>query len=345
MSRISSLLILAIYVVYFVHELRSHSPHYGDPMFNRECDIESNASGLDQHQVPPPPPPPLHSRLGSQTLPPRTIRFADQDLDGPASSRPGNRVELGAIKSTVSDEYGSEWRGRRSGDSDSTRSRPNSHQPLIWPRKHSRSLSLSSSRGRLSRESSLSRETTRGFSRSRLTTLQMLRESRLDRDQSMDRESAHPGTFGEIVISLGALIVASGLMSVSAELLVSAIDDVTHQTNLSESVIGLIILPIVGNISEYVTVVAVAAREKMDLAIAVAVGSSIQIALCVTPLTVIAGWIMHRDLALTFNFFELATLFGGVLLVNLLVLNESSSSQRTSSLKGALMCVCYVIVG
>ena len=344
MSRISSLLILAIYFVYFVHELRSHSSHYDDDMSRQECDLESNASGIDEHQIPPPPPP--LSRLDSHTLlAPRTIRFADENPEGQTPTKPDNRGQLGTASSAVSEGYGGEYRGRRSGDSDRIRSRTSSRQPLIWPRKHSRSLSLTSSRGRLSRESSLSRVMTRGFSRSRLTAQHMLQDRNLDREQSIDYNSAEVSPFSEIVVSLGVLIVASGLMSVSAELLVSAIDDVTHQTNLSESVIGLIILPIVGNIAEYVTVVAVAAREKMDLAIAVAVGSSIQIALCVAPLTVLAGWIMHRDLALTFNFFELATLFGGVLLVNLLILNESSSSLRTCGLKGALMCVCYVIIG
>ncbi|KAK7427232.1 hypothetical protein QQZ08_006345 [Neonectria magnoliae] len=134
-------------------------------------------------------------------------------------------------------------------------------------------------------------------------------------------------------------------MSMCAEFLVSTIDDVTHQGGLSESVIGLIILPVVGNIAEYVTVVTVAARNKLDLAIAVAVGSAIQIALCVTPLTVLAGWALQRKLELTFNFFETTTLVGTVLLVILLVLNDGSTSPRTSGLKGALMCACYGIIG
>ena len=134
-------------------------------------------------------------------------------------------------------------------------------------------------------------------------------------------------------------------MSLCAEFLLGTIDDVTHQGHLSESVIGLIILPIVGNIAEYVTVVTVAARDKLDLAIAVAVGSAIQIALCVAPLTVIAGWIMGRDMLLTFDFFEIATLLGTALLVSLLVFNDEDSTLRASGLKGALMCACYVIIG
>jgi Ca2+:H+ antiporter len=141
------------------------------------------------------------------------------------------------------------------------------------------------------------------------------------------------------------LITTSIIMSICAEFLVSTIDDVTHEGGLSESLIGLIILPIVGNVSEFVTVVSVALRDKLDLAIAVSVGSAIQIALCVTPLTVIAGWALQKDLALSFNLFETAALVGSVLLANLLILTNGSSNARTSGLKGALMCVCYAIIG
>ncbi|CAK7266100.1 hypothetical protein SEPCBS119000_001850 [Sporothrix epigloea] len=150
---------------------------------------------------------------------------------------------------------------------------------------------------------------------------------------------------GEFMMAVIVLIVASALMSVNAEFLVDTIDDVTHQGHLSESVIGLIILPIVGNIAEYVTVVSVALRDKLDLAISVAIGSSIQIALCVTPLTVSAGWILNRNLSLTFSFFEMAALVGTALLVGLLVSSNGDSKLRTCGLKGALMCACYVIIG
>lgn len=150
---------------------------------------------------------------------------------------------------------------------------------------------------------------------------------------------------GEFMMAVLVLIVASALMSVNAEFLVDTIDDVTHQGHLSESVIGLIILPIVGNIAEYVTVVSVAMRDKLDLAISVAIGSSIQIALCVTPLTVGAGWILNRNMSLTFSFFEMAALVGTALLVGLLVSSDGDRKLRTCGLKGALMCACYVIIG
>lgn len=150
---------------------------------------------------------------------------------------------------------------------------------------------------------------------------------------------------GDRSASVFILIFTSVIMSMCAEFLVSTIDDVTHEGGLSEAVIGLIILPVVGNIAEYVTVVTVAARNKLDLAVAVAVGSAIQIALCVTPLTVISGWLMQRKLEVTFNYFETTTLIGTVLLVILLVLNEGGMSLKTIGLKGALMCACYGIIG
>ncbi|KAH7123179.1 hypothetical protein EDB81DRAFT_813655 [Dactylonectria macrodidyma] len=58
-----------------------------------------------------------------------------------------------------------------------------------------------------------------------------------------------------------------------------------------------------------------------------------------------AGWALQKDLELTFDPFEMATLVGAALLVNLLVLSEQSSSLRASGLKGALICACYVIFG
>lgn len=182
----------------------------------------------------------------------------------------------------------------------------------------------------------------RGFT----TTLQLLRETRTSMDQSMDsllRDPQNPTSHR--MASAVVLTSTSVLMSMCAEFLVSTLDEITHEEGLSESFIGLIILPIVGNVAEYLTVVIVAARGKLDLAIAVAVGSSIQIALCVTPLTIMAGWALRKDLALTFDPFEMATLVGAVLLVNLLILSEQSSSLRTSGLKGALICACYVIFG
>ncbi|KAF5022190.1 hypothetical protein F66182_5777 [Fusarium sp. NRRL 66182] len=155
----------------------------------------------------------------------------------------------------------------------------------------------------------------------------------------------HGSSTGGRMAAVTVLFLSSALMSMNAEFLVKTIDDVTHEGGLSEAMIGLIILPVVGNIAEYVTVVTVAMRNKLDLAISVAVGSAIQIALCVAPLTVLIAWMLGRDLEMSFNVFETTTLVGSGLLINLLILSRTGTAIRAIGLKGALMFACYAIIG
>ncbi|KAM0259378.1 hypothetical protein ACHAPA_010763 [Fusarium lateritium] len=155
---------------------------------------------------------------------------------------------------------------------------------------------------------------------------------------------SHVSSTGSMVAAVTVLVFSSALMSMNAEFLVKTIDDVTHEGGLSEALIGLIILPVVGNIAEYVTVVTVAMRNKLELAISVAVGSAIQIALCVAPLTVLIAWMLGRDLEMAFNVFETTTLVGSGLLINLLILSRANTAIRAIGLKGALMMACYLII-
>ncbi|EMR62169.1 putative ca2+ h+-exchanging protein [Eutypa lata UCREL1] len=135
------------------------------------------------------------------------------------------------------------------------------------------------------------------------------------------------------------LLISTALVAVCAEFMVDAIDAVVENSPLKETFIGLIILPIVGNAAEHVTAVAVAMKNKMDLAIGVAVGSSIQIALLLTPFVVILGWIIDRDMTLYFTLFETVCLFVSAFIVNFLVLDG-----RSNYLEGALLCSTYVII-
>lgn len=135
------------------------------------------------------------------------------------------------------------------------------------------------------------------------------------------------------------LLISTGLVAICAEFMVDSIDAVTTNTALGQTFVGLIILPIVGNAAEHVTAVTVATKNKMDLAIGVAVGSSIQIALFVTPFVVILGWCMSKDMSLYFTLFETVALFVSVFVVNFLVLDG-----RSNYLEGALLCAAYVII-
>lgn len=135
------------------------------------------------------------------------------------------------------------------------------------------------------------------------------------------------------------LLLSTALVAVCAEFLVDAIPDMIQSSSVSEAFIGLIILPIVGNAAEHVTAVSVATKNKMDLAIGVSVGSSIQIAIFVTPLVVILGWCMDKDMSLYFTLFETICLFVTAFVVNFLVLDG-----RSNYLEGALLIAAYVII-
>ncbi|KAF2672296.1 calcium/proton exchanger [Microthyrium microscopicum] len=141
---------------------------------------------------------------------------------------------------------------------------------------------------------------------------------------------------------MGALLtlcLATALIGVCSEFLVSSINGVTCKYPISQYFVGLILLPIVGNAAEHATAVTVAMRDKMDLAIGVAVGSSMQIALFVLPLMVVIGWGMGQDMTLVFDDFQIAVLFVAVILVNYLI-----GDGKSHWLEGVLLMALYIII-
>lgn len=128
-----------------------------------------------------------------------------------------------------------------------------------------------------------------------------------------------------------ALVLVTVIVAVCAEFLVDSIDDIVKTAGISKTFIGLILLPIVGNAAEHVTAVVVAYKNKMDLAIGVAIGSSLQIALFVTPFLVILGWMIGQPMTLHFQGFETVVFFLSVLVVNYLI-----SDGKSNYLEGAM---------
>ncbi|KAK2937115.1 NCX, central ion-binding domain superfamily [Fusarium oxysporum f. sp. vasinfectum] len=153
--------------------------------------------------------------------------------------------------------------------------------------------------------------------------------------KEQENEEDHLTQSGAIIL----LLVSTALVAVCAEFLVDSIKEVVKTSGVNEVGIGLIILPIVGNAAEHVTAIKVAYKNHMDLAIGVAVGSSIQIALLLTPVMVILGWIMDKDMSLYFTLFETVCLFVSAFIVNFLVLDG-----RSNYLEGALLCAVYIII-
>ncbi|KAF5659303.1 ca2+:h+ antiporter [Fusarium heterosporum] len=141
-------------------------------------------------------------------------------------------------------------------------------------------------------------------------------------------------------VAVATLTFATVLIALCAEFMVDSIDAVTKTGGVSEEFVGLILLPIVGNAAEHATAVTVAIKDKMDLAIGVAVGSSMQVALFLIPLLVIIGWGMgNDDMNLSFDLFQVATMFVAVLLVNYLI-----ADGKSHWLEGWLLICLYSII-
>lgn len=107
-------------------------------------------------------------------------------------------------------------------------------------------------------------------------------------------------------VAVFTLVASTACVALCAEFMVDSINAITESGTVSRTFVGLILLPIVGNAAEHATAVTVACKDKMDLAIGVAVGSSMQIALLLIPFIVVLGWILGKDdMNLAFDGFQL----------------------------------------
>lgn len=139
--------------------------------------------------------------------------------------------------------------------------------------------------------------------------------------------------------ALAALILATVLIAVLSEILVAQIDATKQALGLSELFLGVIVIAIVGNAAEHGTAVVMAARDKMDLALGIAIGSSAQIALLVAPVLVIVSWLMGKPMSLIFVPLEIAGIALAVLIVEMI-----SSDGETTWFEGVQLLAVYLIL-
>ncbi|CAO3639195.1 unnamed protein product [Mucor hiemalis] len=139
--------------------------------------------------------------------------------------------------------------------------------------------------------------------------------------------------------SIGTLLVVGIIVSVHAEYLVGAIEGVVAKWGINETFVGIILLPIVGNAAEHVSAVTFAMKDKMNLCIGIAVSSSLQIGLLVSPVLVLTGWAIGQPMTLFFEDFETVILFASVLIVNYLI-----QDGRSNWLEGVLLLSSYSII-
>jgi Ca2+:H+ antiporter len=147
-------------------------------------------------------------------------------------------------------------------------------------------------------------------------------------DDVENQDPEHEEEAGKVLTPIAAgicLVLVTVMVAICAEFLVNSIDSIVETAHISKTFIGLVLLPIVGNAAEHVTAVIVAYKGKMDLAINVAIGSSLQIALFVTPFLVILGWIIGQPMTLHFQGFETVVFFLSVLVVNYLIQDGKSN--------------------
>lgn len=162
--------------------------------------------------------------------------------------------------------------------------------------------------------------------------------SLFDEEAQDGEEPKEPEILGPVAAGV-CLVLVTLLVAVCAEYLVDSIDSIVASSGVSKTFIGMILLPIVGNAAEHVTAVVVAYKGKMDLAIGVAIGSSMQIALFVTPFLVILGWIIGKEMTLHFQGFETVVFFLSVLVVNYLI-----QDGKSNYLEGCMCLGTYIII-
>ena len=143
-----------------------------------------------------------------------------------------------------------------------------------------------------------------------------------------------------LVLWMGVLLACTVCVAFESELLVDSLETATTQLGLTALFTGVVVVPIIGNAAEHATAVTVAMKNKMDLSLSVAVGSTMQIALFVAPLLVIIGKLMGQPMDLDFNPFELVAVAASVLIAN-----SISSDGKSNWLEGTLLLATYAVLG
>lgn len=136
------------------------------------------------------------------------------------------------------------------------------------------------------------------------------------------------------------LAVATGGIVWMSELLVGAVENVVADLGLSEFFLGIILIPIIGNVAEHLVALQLARRNKMDLSVEIAISSSVQIALFVAPLLVFISLILGHPMTLIFNPFELIALGAGIIITAMV-----SSDGESNWLEGSALLAIYFILG
>ncbi len=137
-----------------------------------------------------------------------------------------------------------------------------------------------------------------------------------------------------IIVLIGTTV----LIGIESEFFVGAVEPMTNAIGLSEFFVGIILVPIIGNAAEHSTAIFMAAKNRMDVAVEIALGSSLQIILFVTPVLIFLS-LLFSPMSIVFNTFELVALIFSVLIANRL-----ASDGESNWLEGVQLIAVYIII-
>jgi Ca2+:H+ antiporter len=140
--------------------------------------------------------------------------------------------------------------------------------------------------------------------------------------------------------AVGVLLGATALVAVISEILVASLEGAAHAFGLSRVFVGVVVVAVVGNAAEHSTAVMMALRNKMDLALQIAVESSKQVALFVAPVLVFAGLAMGQKMDLVFSDVEVVAVGVSTGAITLVALDGESNW-----LEGAMLLAVYAVLG
>ena len=150
---------------------------------------------------------------------------------------------------------------------------------------------------------------------------------------------SHAGPKWSTTVALGIMAVAVVGLAFMSESLVGSLEAVTAAFGLSEFFVGIILVPIIGNVAEHLVAVQVAMKNQMDLSLSIALGSSLQIALLVAPLLVFLSLLLGNPVTLEFNHPELIAMVASSIIAALVAIDG-----RSNWLEGAMLMAVYLVL-
>lgn len=148
-------------------------------------------------------------------------------------------------------------------------------------------------------------------------------------------ETAHHWSLRKAII---ILVAATVLIGIESEIFVKTVEPMTKTLGLSEFFVGIILVPIIGNAAEHSTAVIMAIKNKMNVAVEIALGSSLQIILFVTPLLIFLS-LIFSPMSIIFNTFELVALIFSVIIAI-----RVASDGESNWLEGVQLIAAYIIL-